>query len=85
MKLRPFDVHTAFDRVVEGEPVTRVASAYNVTEGALRWRFKREGWDAGEVRRAAWGMFAAQMAYDALSARERLKADRLMEQARRRA
>lgn len=76
MKLRPTDIQAAFMRVVLGEPVTRVARDFSVTEGALRWRFNREGWDAGKVRSAAWGLCAAQMAYDALSARDRLKVDR---------
>lgn len=78
MKLRPFDVHTAFDRVVLGEPVTKVAHDFGVTEGALRWRFKREGWDTGEVRRAAWALYLSRMAYNALSKRQRLEVDKLM-------
>ena len=78
MKLRPTDIEAAFMRVVLGESVNSVARGLSVSEGALRWRFRREGRDAVEVRRAAWQLFAAQVAYERLSTRDRLTVDRLV-------
>ena len=78
MKLRPTDIEAAFMRVVLGESVNSVARGLSVSEGALRWRFKREGRDAVEVRRAAWQLYAAQLAYERLSTLDRLTVNRLV-------
>jgi len=78
MKLYPTDIEAAFLRAVAGESVNSLARDFNVTEGALRWRFKRQRCDPLKVRRAAWHLFDAQLAYERLSERDRLTVDRLV-------
>lgn len=80
MKLTRADIEACFWRVLLGASVNSVAHDFNVTEGALRWRFKREGWDAGAVRRAADVLIAARRLYERLSASDRRAVDRLVSQ-----
>ena len=80
MKLTTTDIEAAFMRACLGESVNRVARDFNVTEGCLRWRFKNLGLDAVAVRRVADMLVYARLLREALNPRDRLRADRLVDQ-----
>jgi hypothetical protein len=61
MKLTFIEVETAFRRNVMGESCRAIARSLGVTEGALRFHF-RKGASPREIRRLAWDLFNAEQA-----------------------
>jgi hypothetical protein len=68
MKLNFMQTHEAFGRAVRGESVRSIARGMAVTEGALRFHF-RKSTHSREVRRIAFDLFHVRQAVEQLSSR----------------
>lgn len=77
MKITYLQVHEAFYRCAGGESVRSVAKGLGVTEGALRFHF-RKGTHPNEVQRIAFAMFHAEQARAALTPAQQRAVDRLV-------
>lgn len=77
MKITYLQVHEAFNRCAGGESARSVAKSLGVTEGALRFHF-RKGTHPKEVRRLAFALFHAQQARAALTPARQRAVDRLV-------
>lgn len=80
MKLTFFQIEQAFGRAVLGESVRAVARDLGVTEGCLRFHF-RKGKSPKEVRRLAYAMFHAEQARARLTTAEQKEVDRMVAKA----
>lgn len=76
-KLTHIQIEEAFQRAVRGESVCKIAASLNVTEGALRFHF-RKGTSPNEVRLLAFALFRAEQSRQLLSEAERLAVDRII-------
>jgi len=76
-KLLFLDIESAFSRAVAGESVRKIARDLDVTEGALRYHF-RKGAPPREVRRLAIDLFHAQRRRDMLCKDDRQAVDRMV-------
>ena len=79
MKITYLQVHEAFPRCAGGESVRSVAKGLGVTEGALRFHFRKET-HPKEVRRIAFAMFHAEQARAALTAAQQRAVNMLVGQ-----
>ncbi len=77
MKITFLQVHEAFNRCAGGESARSVAKSLGVTEGALRFHF-RKGTHPKEVRRLSFALFHAQQARAALTPEQQHAVDRLV-------
>lgn len=77
LKITFIQVHEAFGRAVVGESVRAIARSLGVTEGCLRFHF-RKGASPKEVRRLAWAMVHAQQARASLTPAGQKEVDRLV-------
>ena len=80
MKLTFLQIEEAFGRSLYGESVRSIARSMAVTEGALRFHF-RKGKSPKEVRRLAFDLVHAQQLRDSLSAGARAEVARLVAKA----
>ena len=69
MKLNTIQLHEAFGRAVQGESARSIARSMAVTEGALRWHF-RKGTHPREVRRLAFELFYAEQRMEQLTRKQ---------------
>lgn len=83
LKFTFIQLHEAFGRAVMGESVRAIAQRLGVTEGCLRFHF-RKGTSPKEVRRLAFELLHAQQVRASLTPAEQRDVDRLVEKARRR-
>jgi len=75
MKITFLQVEEAFARALWGESVRSIARCMGVTEGCIRFHF-RKGKSPREVRRMAFDLVHAQQALTRLSADGRARVDR---------
>jgi AcrR family transcriptional regulator len=80
-KLLVIDIESAFTRAVSGESVRKIANSLRVTEGALRYHF-RKGASPKEVRRLAFELFYANRRLSMLNESEQRLVDRLVQKGR---
>ena len=80
-KLLVIDIESAFARAVSGESVRKIANSLRVTEGALRYHF-RKGASPKEVRRLAFELFYANRRLSMLNESEQRLVDRLVQKGR---
>lgn len=76
MKLTFLQVHEAFGRAVNGESGRAIAHSLSVTEGCLRYHF-RKGPSPKAVRQIAFELFYAHQTLERLEADERAAVDKL--------
>ena len=81
MKITFLQVEQAFSRAVWGESVRSIARSLDVTEGCLRFHFRKET-SPKEVRRVAVELFHARQAIEMLDDAQRKVVDRLVAKAR---
>lgn len=81
MKVTFIQIEQAFGRAVLGESVRAIARSLGVTEGCLRFHF-RKGKSPKAVRRLAFGMIHAQQARASLTPAGQKEVDRLTAKAR---
>jgi hypothetical protein len=76
MKITPLQVNEAFARAVLGESVRSIARGLGVTEGCLRFHFRKSA-HPREVRRVAFLLHHAAMMIAKLTDGERRAVERL--------
>ena len=81
MKITFIQIEEAFARAVFGESVRAIARSLRVTEGCLRFHF-RKGTSPKTVRRLAFAMLHAQQARASLTLGGQRQVDRLTAKAR---
>lgn len=84
MKATPLQIEQAFVRAVRGESVRSIAREMGVSEGCLRYHF-RKGAPPRQIRLLAFRLHQSQLARAMLAEQERAAVDRLMAQHRERA
>jgi hypothetical protein len=84
MKITFLQVEEAYGRAVYGESVRSIARRFGVTEGCLRFHF-RKSTHPREVRRLAFQLFHARQMIDSLDDDQRAAVNRLVEKARQKA
>lgn len=74
-KLTYLQREEAFARAVHGESAHAIARSMNVTEGALRWHWRKDV-HPSEVRRLAWQLYEARMLVELLPPARRKRVER---------
>ena len=77
MKITFLQIEEAFVRCLYGESVRSIARSMAVTEGCLRFHF-RKGKSPKEVRRLAFELMHAQQLLESLNDAERAAVDRIV-------
>jgi predicted transcriptional regulator len=75
MKITFLQIEQAFIRACNGESVMSIARSLDVTEGCLRFHF-RKSTSPKEIRHLAYEMFHAQQLYSSLAIREKTEVGR---------
>lgn len=70
-KLTYLQREEAFKRAVGGEPAHAIARDMGVTEGALRWHWRKNGCHPREVWRLAWQLYQIRMEIELMPRRQR--------------
>lgn len=79
-KLTCIQIDDAFGRAVIGESVRKIAHSMGVTEGALRFHFRKHP-SPKEVRRLAYALFHAEQCRARLDDAEQQAVDRMLARA----